>query len=111
MGQPLSYKLAGAGALNRLAKTDCMQDPALCTRLKEIADRNRSDNIADIMAGEPELLVVDLNSNYFDKLNFDWLAFMAEDPAWAAIFDRYRYEGKTARYALFFRIPDEKTPP
>jgi hypothetical protein len=99
------------GALNRLEKTDCVQDPALCTRLQEIADRNRSDNIADIIAGEPELLVVDLNSNYFDAPYFDWLAFMAEDPEWQAIFDQYRYEGQTKRYMLFYRSPDEKTPP
>jgi putative flippase GtrA len=99
------------GAINRLAKTDCLQDPALCARLQEIADRNRSDNIADIITGRPELLVVDLNSNYFDMPHFDWLAFMAEDPDWTAIFDQYRYEGQTERYVLFFRSPDKKTPP
>lgn len=93
------------GALNRLAKTDCTAEPALCDQLKAIAARNRSDNIADMIANQPELLVVDRESEYFDTPNFDWLAFMAEDPAWAAVIDDYSYVGKSKRYMYFHRKP------
>lgn len=92
------------GALNRLAKTDCQTKAALCARLQAIVDRNRSENIADMIAGKPDLLVVDLESEYFDTPRFDWLAFMAKDPAWAAVFAQYRYADKTKRYMYFQRI-------
>ena len=93
------------GALNRLAKTDCTADPALCDQLRAIAARNRSDNIEDMIANQPDLLVVDRESEYFDTPNFDWLAFMAEDPAWAAVFDKYQYAAKTKRYLYYLRKP------
>ena len=93
------------GALNRLAKTDCTAEPALCDQLKAIVARNRSDNIEDMIANQPQLLVVDRESEYFDTPNFDWLAFMAEDPAWAGVFDDYAYVGKSKRYAYYLRSP------
>lgn len=91
------------GALNRLAKTDCAAEPDLCARLRGIADRNRADNIADMIAHKPDLLVVDLDSDYFDTPRFDWLAFMAEDPAWAGVFDEFRYAAKSKRYLYYLR--------
>lgn len=93
------------GALNLLAKTDCTDDPALCDQFRAIAARNRSENIEDMIANPPDLLVVDRESEYFDTPNFDWLAFMAEDPAWAGVFDDYAYVGKSKRYAYYLRSP------
>jgi putative flippase GtrA len=93
------------GALNRLNRTDCAAEPALCDRLRAIAGRNRSDNIADMIAHRPDLLIVDLDSDYFDVERFDWLAFMAEDPAWAPVFAEYRQVAATARFLFFRRQP------
>jgi putative flippase GtrA len=91
------------GALNRLAKTDCTAEPDLCARLQAIVDKNRSENIEDMITHEPDLLIVDRDSDYFDTPRFDWLAFMAEDPAWAAVFAQYRYAGQSRRYQYYFR--------
>lgn len=93
------------GAFNRLAETDCLAQPNICDRLRAIAARNRSDNITDIDRRKPELLIVDLDSGHFDKPRFDWLAFMAEDPAWAGVFAPYRQVAANARYLYFMRKP------
>jgi putative flippase GtrA len=94
------------GALNELAKTDCAAEAKLCARLRDIADRNRSDNIEDMIAYKPDLLIVDRYSGYFDVERFDWLAFMDEDPAWAAVFSQYAMVGYSQRYDYYARKQD-----
>lgn len=98
------------GALNALAKTDCATEAELCAQFQGIVHRNRSDNIADMIAEEPDLLIVDRYSGYFDVGRFDWLNFMAEDPAWAPVFAEYRKIGESLRYDYYLRRT-EKTPP
>ncbi|MDM7931860.1 hypothetical protein [Tabrizicola sp.] len=93
------------GALNRLARTDCTKEAATCATLRAIADRNRSENIADMIAFEPELLIIDRDSEYFDEPRFDWLGFMSEDPAWAGVFEDYQEFGSSKRYIYFLRNP------
>ena len=93
------------GAINHLAQTDCTAKPATCERLRQIASRNRAANIADILRMKPDLLIVDRNSGYFDQPGFDWLAFMAEDPAWAPVFADYREIGRNGRVTYFLRSP------
>ena len=100
------------GAVNRLARTDCRAEAELCDRLIRIAALNRSARIDDLVERRPDLLIVDRNSGYFEQANFDWLAFMAEDPAWAAAFAPYRRIHETERLIFFLRDPErEKTPP
>ena len=94
------------GALNELAKTNCAEEAKLCARLQAIADRNRSDNIDDMITYKPDLLIVDRYSGYFDVQRFDWLKFMAEDPAWAAVFSRYNLVGHSQRYDYYARQKD-----
>lgn len=94
------------GALNELAKTDCDTEVELCARLQAIAARNRSDNITDMIAYKPDLLIVDRYSGYFDVERFDWLTFMAGDPAWAGVFDQYQLVGNSQRYDYYARRPD-----
>jgi hypothetical protein len=93
------------GAINALATTDCTAEPARCAEMQEIADTNRSDNIADMLRTEPDLLIVDLNSEFFLEPYFDWLAFMAEDPAWAPVFAQYREVASTSRFVFYKRQP------
>ncbi|WP_180996041.1 GtrA family protein [Tabrizicola aquatica] len=98
------------GAVNRLAITDCGTDPQLCESLARTLSRNRSDIIRDMIRAQPELLLVDLRSGYFREAGFDWLAFMAEDPAWLPVLDDYRQIAETGRFLYFLR-QTEKTPP
>ena len=64
------------GAVNRLAKTDCVTDPQKCSRLEEIMGRNRSANLNDIAKHKPELLIVDKQSGYFEAKGFSWYEFL-----------------------------------
>ncbi|MCG8345819.1 MAG: hypothetical protein MI685_11780 [Chlorobiales bacterium] len=64
------------GAVNRLAKTDCVTDPQKCAQLKEIMERNRLANLNDIAKHQPELLIVDKKSGYFETKGFSWYEFL-----------------------------------
>lgn len=91
------------GAVNRLANTDCMVEEEVCARLEAIAAQNRTANIRDIDRLQPDLLIVDQKSAVFDTPRFDWLAFLAEDPAWAAVFADYRQVAASGRFLYFQR--------
>ncbi len=93
------------GAVNRIAKTDCTVEVETCARLKAIAARNRTANIRDISRLRPDLMIVDRNSGYFDKPGFDWLAFMAEDPAWSDVFASYHQVAVSSHFLYFMRKP------
>jgi hypothetical protein len=91
------------GAIEELGRTDCVVDPERCETLRAIAAKNRSENIADMVRTEPDLLIVELNSGFFPAPLFDWLAFMEEDPAWADVFRQYREVAQTPRFRFFLR--------
>jgi putative flippase GtrA len=97
------------GAMNRLATTDCALASATCFRLRAAAARNRTANIADIARARPDLVIVDRLSGYIDPRGFDWLAFMAEDPAWGPVFADYAKVAESRRFLYFLR--NEKAPP
>lgn len=92
-------------AINRLSRMDCSSHADTCDRLRDIAARNRSDNIADIARARPDLLIVDRNSGYFDRPGFDWLGFMAKDPGWEKVFADYRQVASSERFLYFRRQP------
>lgn len=94
------------GAVNRLAETNCTSDVETCAHLVSIAAMNRADNVADIAAAEPDLLVFDLRAGYFDKPDFSWKAFMAESPMWAPVFSGYSQIERTDRFAFYQRKPN-----
>jgi hypothetical protein len=91
------------GVVEELGSADCTMEPDLCSNLRAIAARNRNDNIADMLRTEPDLLIVDLDSSFFPEPEFDWLAFMAEDPAWADVFGSYREVARTSQFRFFRR--------
>lgn len=104
---PVSWLVPGA--VNRLHDLDCKTDAAACAKLATIAARNRSDNIADIARARPELLIVDKQSRFFNQPEFDWLAFMAEDPAWDPIFATYRLAETGDRFDYYLYAPQGAT--
>jgi hypothetical protein len=68
-----------------------------------IAARNRTANIRDIDRLKPDLIVVDLRAEHFDRPGFDWLAFMDADPDWAPVFADYRQVAISDRFLYFLR--------
>jgi hypothetical protein len=91
------------GAVEELGRTDCGVDPDRCAALRAIGAKNRSDNIADMVRAEPDLLIVELDPGFFPEPRFDWLAYMAEDPAWADVFQNYKEVARTAGFRFFKR--------
>lgn len=91
------------GVVEELGKTDCGLEPDRCTALRAIGAKNRSDNITDMMRAEPDLLIVELDPGFFPEPRFDWLAYMAEDPAWADVFQNYKEVARTAGFLFFKR--------
>lgn len=91
------------GAIEELGRADCAAEADRCATLNAIAARNRSDNIADMVRTEPDLLIVDLDSSFFPAPKFDWLAFMDKDPAWADVFGNYREVARTSQFRFFRR--------
>ncbi|MFC3085986.1 GtrA family protein [Tabrizicola soli] len=98
------------GAINRLETPECRVAPDHCEPLRRIAARNRSDILRDMKRNRPQLMIVDRSSGYFDRPGFDWLAFMAGNPAWPPILAEYRQVAATGRFLYFLRHT-EKTPP
>ena len=93
------------GALNRLEKTDCTKEPEICARLLAIAARNRSDILTYITVTHPDLLVLDMQSGYFDHPGFTWEVFMAEDPVWLSVFSEYSEVRRTERFVFYQHGP------
>ncbi|WP_218630078.1 GtrA family protein [Sedimentimonas flavescens] len=100
---PVSWLVPGA--VNRLRDLDCKTEAAVCAKLTEIVARNRSDNIEDVTLNDPELLIIDKQSRFFDRPGFDWLAFMAEDPAWEAVFATYRLAASGDHFDYYLYAP------
>jgi hypothetical protein len=64
------------GAVNRLAKTDCVADPQKCAQLEEIMERNLLANLNDIAGHHPDLLIMDKRSSFFETKGFSWYEFL-----------------------------------
>ncbi|WBL33204.1 GtrA family protein [Sinirhodobacter sp. HNIBRBA609] len=100
---PVSWLVPGA--LNQLQARDCSVEIEQCERLAAIAAKNRTEIIEDMASGHPDLMIVDKRSGRFNRPSFDWLAFMAEDPAWEAIFATYRLAESGDRFDYYLYAP------
>lgn len=90
------------GAINHLADTDCKIEPDFCTRLNSYLERNRNDNITDILSGKPDLIVFDKLNRIIDDPDFSRQDFMSEDPRWENIMSGYEVVA-TTKQAVFLR--------
>ncbi|WP_171181796.1 GtrA family protein [Ruegeria sp. HKCCD8929] len=96
------------GALNRLETADCTVAIETCDMLLAFAERNRADNLADIAASKPDLLVFDQNAGYIDDASFSWQKFFSKDPAWPDLLKNYKAVRQTERFTYFQRMHDNK---
>lgn len=90
------------GAISRLD-----QDADLTTqdkaRLDALLAYARRATAEDFVRGVPELVFVDDRDDkpYFKGSTFDYLSFFLEDPAFAALWQRYRYVGTTWNFDVY----------
>ncbi len=89
------------GAVNKLAKTDCQTDAALCETLQSILDRTRGEIVDDFAATLPDVLIIDKRALFFDSETFDYLPFLSADPRFADLIARYAPETETPYYTIW----------
>ncbi|MGB5838046.1 MAG: hypothetical protein WBH14_13450, partial [Albidovulum sp.] len=91
------------GVVNGLRRADCGADPALCARLTGIANRSRTENLADIAKYQPAILVIDRRSGYIEDPAFTWYDFLGKDPRWQTILAKYHLSKTTQRFEIWSR--------
>lgn len=91
------------GAFKSLAATDCNSQPDLCDLLLSFADKNRSDNIEDIIRNQPDILVVDrIDPQFHDDL-ISWVTFMEEDSRFVEVMQNYDLVHSTREVDYYLR--------
>ncbi|WP_347310155.1 hypothetical protein [Defluviimonas sp. SAOS-178_SWC] len=99
------------GALKALAETDCARAPDRCAQYRAITDRNRDDNLADILAAHPDLIVIDKRKGYMTDPDFSWHDYYDANPDWARILRSYRQIRDTESFDVWSRCAlDTATP-
>ncbi len=93
------------GALVGKARADCRMQPQRCATLDSILADARTAMIEDIIRYRPKLVFVDVrrNKSYFERLPFDYLAFLRQDQAFAPLWTSYRKVGQAAGYEVWRR--------
>lgn len=91
------------GVLNGLRATDCNAEPVRCARLEDLAQKTRDDNLADLAAHRPDVLVVDNHSGFISDPDFSWYDFMAAAPEWESVLAGYRLTNATPRFDIWKR--------
>ncbi|UWQ02423.1 GtrA family protein [Aliiroseovarius crassostreae] len=87
--------------VNKLERLDCDVQREECAALQAILDQTRDHVIDDLRGFQPDVLIVDKNSGYFDTPNFDWMAFFATNPAFDQIMTGYRLEAVSDRFDIW----------
>ena len=85
------------GAVHQLEATDCNTQIDLCAQLQAIADRNRNDNLEDIIRYMPDLIVSDRAVMGHSDNPFTWMTFMKGDPRFVELMKNYTLVHKTER--------------
>lgn len=91
------------GATNKLANTDCAKEAELCADLQAIVERNRTDNLNDILDHKPDLIVSDRAVTIFMVNPFTWMTFMKADPRFVEEMKNYTLVYKAERFDFYRR--------
>jgi hypothetical protein len=91
------------GALANAAKLDCADDPVKCRKNNIILDYSRRANIEDIKKYNPEFIILDnrKKKSYIDDPSFDYISFMSQDTAFAALWEDYKQTAETKYFTIW----------
>lgn len=92
------------GAVRMLARPAC-QAPADCESHRAVLDAARRMVVEDFLTGRPTIVIVDERPSkpYFDGIPFNYLTWLGEDPAFAAVFGSYAFVGHRRQYSIWRR--------
>lgn len=91
------------GVVDGLASTACTAKVRRCAKLRLLGTRARSEIVADIQAGAPDVIVLDKHDMFIRAPGFTWQQFMSSEPGFAAYLSKYRLAATTARFDVFAR--------
>lgn len=91
------------GALVRKTQTDCRSEAKQCAELDRILASTRAAMVEDFSRHRPQLVFVDdrERKSYFGGLEFDYIAFLMEDPEFAGLWSEYRRIGEAREYEVW----------
>ena len=91
------------GALRSLVETDCAKEAELCAELRDIVERNRTDNLNDILDHKPDLIVSDRAVISLAADSATWMTFMRADPRFVEEMKNYTLVYQTERMDYYLR--------
>nr|WP_282569285.1 GtrA family protein [Aliiroseovarius sp. S1339] len=94
------------GAVNTLEETNCAAEPDLCALLQSFADKNRKDNLEDIVLHKPDVIVTDRIVERLVHEPFTWTTFMQADPRFAEVMKDYELVHSTREIDYYQRTAD-----
>ncbi len=91
------------GALANAAKLDCAVVPSKCQKNNAILDYARNANVEDINKYRPDFIIMDSrkNKSYINDDSFDYISFMSQDPAFAALWGNYKQTAETKYFTIW----------
>ncbi len=91
------------GALDNVVRLDCDVDPVKCKQNNDIINYARHANIEDIKKYNPDYIIIDSrkNKSYINDPNFDYIAFLSEDPSFADIWENYEQSAETKFFTIW----------
>ncbi len=94
------------GAVNTLAETDCAAEAELCALLESFMNKNRNDNLEDIILHKPDVIVVDRIVERLVHDPFTWTTFMQADPRFEDVMKNYELVHTTREVDYYLRKLD-----
>ena len=91
------------GAFDNIVKLDCEIVPVKCQKNNDIINYARYANIEDIKKYNPDYIIFDSrkNKSYINDPNFDYIAFLSEDPSFADVWENYEQSAETKFFTIW----------
>jgi len=91
------------GVLDNVVRLDCDADPVKCQQNIAIMEYARKANIEDIEKFKPDFIIIDKRKKgaYINDPNFDYIAFLSEDPSFADIWENYEQSAETKFFTIW----------
>lgn len=91
------------GIVNAQAEGDCNRPENECRALSTLAVQTRQSVLDDLSAGDPDVIVFDKKSGYFDEPGFSYEMFLRQSDEIAHLLDGYTTRVSLDRFDILYR--------